>query len=208
VFDWFNAAAFHLFGAPTSWGELLGFVTGLWTVWLTVRQHIANWPIGIANVLLLLAVFWSAGLYGDAGLQVVYVVLGFYGWWQWRFGGTGRSERHVRGTTANEWIGQAVAGVVLVALLWYFLDRFTDSTVPFADAVTTALSLLATFGQSRKLIESWWLWIAADVVYIPLYGYKHLWLTAILYVVFAALCVVGLRAWTADRRRESATVAA
>lgn len=205
MLDWLNSAAFTLFGAPTSWAELLGFATGLVCVWLVVRQHIANWPIGILNVLLLMVVFWTAGLYADAGLQIVYVLLNAYGWWQWMFGGVDRSTLRVRRTSRTEWLGLAGAGVVLAGSLWFFLDRFTGSTVPLPDALTTALSLLATYGQARKLVESWWIWITADLIYIPLYGYKDLWLTAILYVGFLALCVLGLRAWRADLRRRRAT---
>ncbi|MEO3744081.1 nicotinamide riboside transporter PnuC [Plantactinospora sp. B5E13] len=201
MLDWLNSAAFTVFGAPTSWAELLGFATGLLCVYLVVRQHIANWPVGILNVLLLMVVFWSAGLYADAGLQIVYVLLGAYGWWSWTFGGAGRSTLRVRRTSRPEWLGLAVAGIVLTGALWYFLDRFTGSTVPLPDALTTALSLLATYGQARKLVESWWFWITVDLVYIPLYGYKDLWLTAILYLAFLALCVLGLRAWRADLRR-------
>ena len=72
--------------------------------------------------------------------------------------------------------------------------------MPWPYAATTAVSLLATYGQTRRLIESWWLWIAVDVVYVPLYGYKGLWLTALLYLAFLALCGLGLRAWRAQRR--------
>ena len=197
VIDWLGGTALTAFGAPTTWAEVLGFATGLVTVWLLVRQHLLNWPIGIVNVLLLMLVFWSAGLYADAGLQIVYVLLGAYGWWAWIYGGASRSRLVVRTTTGREWTAQAVAGVLLTAALWLFLARFTGSTVPLADAVTTALSLLATYGQARKLVENWWLWIAADLIYIPLYGYKDLWLTAILYLAFLALCVLGLRAWRA-----------
>jgi nicotinamide mononucleotide transporter len=199
MIDWLTGTALTAFGAPTTWAEVLGFATGLVNVGLLVRQHILNWPLGILNVLLLMVVFWSAGLYADAGLQIVYVVLGLYGWWAWLYGGARRSRLVVRTTTRAEWLAQAVAGVLLTAGLWLFLDRLTASTVPLADAVTTALSLLATYGQTRKLVENWWLWIAADLIYIPLYGYKDLWLTAILYVAFLALCILGLRSWRRAR---------
>ncbi|MEV6347034.1 nicotinamide riboside transporter PnuC [Actinoplanes sp. NPDC051851] len=195
MIDWLNGPAVTAFGVATTWAEVLGFATGLLNVWLLVRQNILNWPIGVLNVLLLMVVFGAAGLYADMGLQVVYVVLGLYGWWAWLYGGADRTSLVVRTTTRTEWLWLTVAGVVLTGGLWLFLDRLTGSTVPFADALTTAVSLVATYGQTRKLVESWWLWIAADVVYIPLYGYKNLWLTAILYVAFMALCVAGLRSW-------------
>jgi nicotinamide mononucleotide transporter len=199
VIDWLNGTALTAFGVATTWAEVLGFITGLVNVWLLVVRHIANWPVGILNVLLLMLVFWSAGLYADAGLQIVYVILGLYGWWAWLHGGEQHTALRVRSTTGREWLGLALAGLVLTGGLWLFLDRLTGSTVPLADALTTALSLLATYGQTRKLVESWWLWITADLIYIPLYGYKDLWLTAILYVAFLTLCVFGLRSWRAAR---------
>jgi nicotinamide mononucleotide transporter len=121
-----------------------------------LRQHIANWPVGIVNVLLLMVVFWYSGLYADAGLQILYVLLGVYGWWQWARHPAGSAVR-VRETTIAAWLALAVAGVVLTAGMWLFLDRYTPSTVPVPDSITTALSLLATYGQARKLLESWWL---------------------------------------------------
>jgi nicotinamide mononucleotide transporter len=201
MIHWLNSTALTAFGVGTTWGEVLGFVTGLINVWLLVRQHILNWPIGILNVLLLMLVFWAAGLYADASLQIIYVLLGLYGWWAWLYGGERRSQLAVRATTGTEWLWLAVTGIILTGVLWLFLAKLTGSTVPLADAVTTALSLLATYGQSRKLVENWWLWIAADLIYIPLYVYKDLWLTAILYVAFLALCVLGLRAWYAAVRK-------
>ncbi|MCZ7436462.1 nicotinamide riboside transporter PnuC [Micromonospora sp. WMMC241] len=203
MLDWLTGTAFTVWGAGTTWAELLGFVTGVVNVWLVARQHIANWPIGIANVLLLMLLFWTAGLYADAGLQLVYVALGAYGWWHWLFGGDRRGRLTVARTGRREWWALGGAGLLLTAGLWVFLDRATDSTVPLADAVTTALSLLATYGQTRKLVESWWLWIVADLIYIPLYAYKGLWLTGGLYLIFLGLCVVGLRAWRADLRRRA-----
>ncbi|MEV6306171.1 nicotinamide riboside transporter PnuC [Actinoplanes sp. NPDC051861] len=208
MIDWLNSPAVVAFGVPTSWAEVLGFATGLVNVWLLVRQHILNWPLGILNVLLLMVVFWSAGLYADAGLQIVYVILGLYGWWAWLYGGQDRTRLVVRDTTRAEWTGLALAGLIVTGALWLFLDRLTSSTVPLADALTTALSLLATYGQTRKLVQNWWIWIAADLIYIPLYAYKGLWLTAILYVAFLTLCVLGLRAWRAALRAQRAEVTA
>ncbi|MER7460715.1 nicotinamide riboside transporter PnuC [Micromonospora sp. NPDC126480] len=207
MIDWLTGTAFVVAGTPTTWAELLGFATGVLTVWLVVRQRIANWPLGIANVLLLMLLFWTAGLYADAALQIVYVGLGLYGWWAWLFGGERRTRLTVSRTGRGEWWALAAVGVVLTGVIWLLLDRATDSTVPLPDALTTVLSLLATYGQTRKRVESWWLWITADLVYVPLYAYKGLYLTATLYVIFLGLCVLGLREWRTDLRRgASATV--
>ncbi|GAA4632671.1 nicotinamide riboside transporter PnuC [Actinoallomurus vinaceus] len=196
--------AITLGGTPTTWAEVLGFATGVVNVWLVVRQHIANWPIGIANVVLLGLIFVDGGLYADAGLQAVYVVLQVWGWWEWLYGGRERTERVVQRTSGTEWAGLAAAGIAATGLLTWALSAWTDSTVPFWDALTTVISLAATYGQCRKLLESWWLWIAADLIYIPLYAYKHLYLTSALYVVFLALCVAGLLAWRKDHAEQEA----
>ncbi|MBN3929869.1 nicotinamide mononucleotide transporter [Streptomyces verrucosisporus] len=129
----------------------------------------------------------GAGLYADAGLQVVYIALALYGWWSWAVG-------------VRTWWVLACATAGATAGLTVLLDRATDSTVPFWDALTTALSLAATYGQCRKKVESWYLWIATDVVYVPLYAHKGLYLTSLLYLGFMALCVAGLLGW----RRELA----
>jgi nicotinamide mononucleotide transporter len=194
----FRTTAVTLGGTGTSWGEIAGFVTGALCVWLVARQNAGNWPIGILNNLAFLALFMTSGLYADGWLQVVYIVLAVYGWWAWLRGGAERSSLPVSRTTAQQWAASLVLGVTGTVVLTWILGVATDSVVPLPDAVTTVLSLLATWGQARKKLESWWLWIAADVVYVPLYIYKDLWLTGILYVGFLALCVAGLVSWRAS----------
>lgn len=200
--------AFHVGSVPTSHAELLGFVTGAVTVWLVVRQNIWNWPIGIANVSLLGLVFLDGGLYADAALQIVYIALQSYGWWAWLYGGQDRTRLVVTRTSAPEWGWLLAAGLAATAAMTWVLSVHTDSTVPFWDALTTAISLMATYGQCRKRLESWWLWITADLVYIPLYAYKELYLTSVLYVVFLTLCLLGLRAWRGDWRMRQAVPSA
>ncbi|MEU2119061.1 nicotinamide riboside transporter PnuC [Streptomyces sp. NPDC016459] len=190
---------FTVLDTPVSWTEVLGFGSGALCVWLVARQHLANWPIGIANNLFFVLLFTQAGLYADAGLQIVFITLAVYGWWTWTHGGgPGSDALPVRRTTRTGRAWLLTAGVVGTLALTLLLDRATDSTVPFWDAVTTALSLMATYGQCRKRLESWWLWIAADVVYVPLYAHKELYLTSLLYLGFMTLCVLGLRGWTRD----------
>lgn len=202
----FSTPAVTLGGTSTSWGEIAGFVTAALCVWLVTRQNVWNWPISMVSSLAYLALFMTSGLYADGWLQVVYFALAVYGWWAWLRGGEAHDELPVSRTTRAQWWVLLGAGVAATALLTWILATQTDSTVPFPDAVTTVLSLLATWGQARKKLESWWLWIVADVIYVPLYAYKQLWLTAILYFGFLALCVLGLRNWRADlRARELVT---
>jgi nicotinamide mononucleotide transporter len=175
--------------------EILGFLTGAVNVWLLARQNIWNWPVGLANNALYVAVFLSAGLYGDAGLQLVYITLGVYGWWTWAHPGA-RVELQVTRTPRSTWIWLTPVTAAAAIGLAFFLRRFTDSTVPVWDSFTTALSLAAIYGQTKKYVESWWIWIAVDIIYVPLYIYKNLRLTSGLYFVFLLLCVMGLREWS------------
>jgi nicotinamide mononucleotide transporter len=200
-----NSVAFTFLGTPMTWVEILGFVTGAVCVALVARQSVWNWPIGIANNIAFVVLFFGAGLFADTALQFVYIALAVWGWIAWVNGGP-RGPLVVTSTTSREWLWLGVIGVVATALMTWFLESATTSIVPFWDAITTTLSLLATWGQIKKRRESWFLWIAADVIYVPLYLYKDLVLTSILYLGFIALCVAGLRAWTQSMRSEPVPV--
>lgn len=181
---------------PVSGAELLGDATGIACVWLTARRNIWNWPVGLLNNAFFFLLFWWAKLYGDAVLQGVFAVLGVYGWWAWA-----RADARavtVRRATAREWavlLPLTVLGTVLAAR---WLATHTDSPVPRWDALVLCLSLAATYAQARKHLESWWLWIAVDVISVPLYVVRRLYPTAALYALFLVLCFVGMRAWTRE----------
>ena len=178
-----------------TWIEVLGFVTGAISVAFAVRESAWNWPVGIANNVFFFILFWKAKLYADALLQVVYVIISIYGWWNWLRGGTGRSKLPITETRMRTGLLLLLATALSTAVLASVLHKFTDSQVPFADGVTTALSLTAQYMLSRKLLENWWVWMTADVIYIVLYCYKALYLTGILYAVFFAMCILGYIGW-------------
>lgn len=175
--------------------EVIGFVTGVGCVWLAARENIWNWPVAIVNAISFIVVFFGAKLYADCGLQLVYVAISVYGWWSWLHGGRNRSELPVTRVRASAVPTLALATIAAASILMFLLRRYTDSTVPFWDSLTTAMSLTAQYMLARKIIENWWLWMAADIIYVALYVYKGLYLTAVLYVVFFALCVLGLVRW-------------
>lgn len=176
--------------------EPVAVLAGIVGVALTVREHIVSWPVGILSSALFLALFAGAGLYADTLLQVVYVVLGFYGWWHWLRGGPRRNDLPV--TTASWRLrgGLALAAVLGTLAFGAFLDGATDSSVPYPDAATTVLSLVAQVLLTRKHIESWPVWIfGVNLPYIALYLSKGLAMTAALQLVFIALSIAGWIAW-------------
>jgi nicotinamide mononucleotide transporter len=189
---------------PVSWAELFGDVTGLACVALVARQHLWNWPLGLVNNAFFFLIFWWSRLYADASLQLAFAVIGVYGWWCWVRGGgpDAAAGLPVRRTRPLEWLWLAAASLAATAAVACWLRQRTDSPAPLADATVLTLSLAATYGQARKLVESWWLWIAVDALSVPLYLRRGLYPTAGVYLVFFVLCVAGLRAWTRDLRAQ------
>jgi nicotinamide mononucleotide transporter len=174
--------------------EVAAFVTGAWSVWLVVKNDVWNWPIGIANGGIFVWLFFDAKLYADAGINAFYVVAGAYGWWFWMRGGTQRSQRPISRAALREWLVIAVAVGLGTWWMYGHLVSLGDSA-PLLDGLTTAASIAAFWMQARRYIDQWILWIAVDLIYIPLYFWKSLPLTGALYVLFLGMCLVGARDW-------------
>jgi nicotinamide mononucleotide transporter len=203
-----DAVAFAVAGTPVTFTELLGDGTGLVCVYLVARANVWNWPVGIANTVLFFFLFLRARLYGDALLQVVFTALGVYGWWQWTRPNAAGRELPVRRASAAESLAMGLVSLAGSALAALVLARKTDSPVPVWDASVLVLSLVATWAQAVKLVESWWLWIAVDVISVPLYVARGLYPTALLYALFLGLCVLGLREWLRLWRAQDAPAGA
>ena len=187
---------------PYSLTETLGFVTGAACVYLVVRRNVWNFPLGITNNLFFLVLFGQVRLYGDAGLQLVYIALGAQGWIWWLRGGQNHTELRVN--RAPPRVLSVLAGLVVLGTVGLMLAlQLARGAAPFLDAFTTVLSLAAQYLLNRKSIENWYLWITVDVLYIYLYIVRDLQLTALLYAVFLGLCLAGLWQWRRALRREA-----
>jgi len=186
--------------------ELCGTVFGLIYVWLSIRQSLLTWPAGIITSLLYCWVFFDAKFYAGMGLQCYYVVISLYGWWSWQQGGSGDSgdeKLHVSYTDSTLWIKLFILNLLLTILMYYLLGRYTDSPIPFGDAFTTSLSIIATWMLARKKIEQWLIWIFIDLVSAGLYLYRGLYPTVFLFVVYTVMAGIGYLEWHKETKKVS-----
>ena len=180
--------------------ELLGTIVGLLYLWLEYRASIYLWVASVVMPAIYLIIYYDAGLYADFGINIYYLIIAIYGWAAWRYGfsigrGSEGRELPISHTPARRWLPLAgVTSIVFVAIAWVLIN-LTDSTVPYADAFTTALSVVGMWMLARKYIEQWWVWLVVDVASVVLYIYKDLYFTAALYALYAVVAVFGYRKW-------------
>lgn len=190
------AAAFTAWGSPVTWLEIVAFVLALAMVRFNIRVNPLAWPLAIASSLLYLMLFAHHRLYGEAGLQVVFVAVAGWGWWQWLRGTLpDGSALRVRSLPPRALAAVVAATLLAWPLLGALLDRATDSDVPYFDAFPTTASLAGQWLLGRQYVENWPTWIVVNVVSVALFAWKGLWLTVLLYALFAAMALAGWRAW-------------
>lgn len=178
----------------TSAIEWFGTITGFFCVYLAAKQHVLNWPVAILSVLAYVFIFFEYKLYGDAVLQLYFLGTCIYGWYYW----LKRKENHQKpivSLSKTEYAGVIALIIVLSFLLGAFLDKFTDTDVPYIDGACTSISFVAQFLMTRKVLQNWLLWIVVDICYVPLYLYKNLALTAVLYTLYLVLATMGYFDW-------------
>lgn len=196
LFDPLLAPAFALWGGPVSWAEVIAFVLGLWMVERNIRVHPLGWPLAIASAALYALLFADSRLYGEAGLQGFFILVSVWGWHQWLRGTeTGGAPLQVRTTPLRErWLA-TLATLAAWPALALLLSRGTDSDVPWLDALPTVASVTGQWLLGRKRVEAWAVWLGVNIFSVGLFVHKALWLTALLYTVFAVLSIVGWQAW-------------
>lgn len=175
--------------------EICGTLTGFLYLGFSIRQHFLTWPIGLINALFYIAVFYSSKIYADMSLQLYYVAISIYGWWCWYHGSESGNLLKVSRTSINLWLKLILISSMLFAFLAAVLVRFTDTQVPFWDALTTSLSVVATWMLARKKVEHWLIWIFVDFISIGMFLYKELYPTTLLFLAYTVLAFFGYLEW-------------
>ena len=194
--------AFTVWGVATTWLEIVAFVLALACIVCNLFEVHWGWPLTIASSLLYFYLFYANKLYGDAWLQIFFAFIAVWGWWQWLYGRRFiRTNSPVSEKLKISWLPRlyrwAVGLIWLPAwlLLGLLLARTTDTDVAWLDAFPTAGSIIGQVLLGRKYLENWLVWLLVNLVSTVLFAYKNLWLTAVLYLIFAGLSIVGYLRW-------------
>ncbi|MDR0745243.1 MAG: nicotinamide riboside transporter PnuC [Mediterranea sp.] len=177
--------------------EILGTIVGLIYLWLEYKASIYLWIVGIIMPAIYIFVYYDAGLYADAGINVYYLFAAIYGWIYWIFGGEKHGKRGllITHTPVRFILPLTLIFIVVFGVIAWALIAFTDSAVPFLDSFTTALSIVGMWMLARKYVEQWLVWIGVDIVSSGLYTYKELNFTAVLYALYTIIAIFGYLKW-------------
>ena len=177
--------------------EIIGTIIGLLYLWLEYRASIYLWIAGIIMPAIYIFVYYKAGLYPDFGINIYYLLAAVYGWIIWKYGSKKQEKAELPITRIPLKYLPPLTAVFIIALLGivWILINFTDSTVPWLDSFTTALSIVGMWMLARKYVEQWWAWILVDVVCCGLYIYKDLYFTSGLYGLYSIIAIFGFLKW-------------
>ena len=181
--------------------EIIGVITGLLCVYLAARNNIWNWPVAVISVGIYIFIFFDAHLYADMGLQLYFMVMNFYGWYYWSQKPASEEKTPVLLITKKE----AIYSIIIVAVSTIILGsvlKYTPASYPYIDSFCTACSLVAQVFLARKVLENWLIWIFVDIIYVGVYIYKHLDLTAVMYGIYVAIALLGYLDWKKDYRKQ------
>jgi nicotinamide mononucleotide transporter len=178
--------------------EILGVCFSLWYLFLEIKQRKALWFVGFISSAFYVYIFLQAKFYADMGLNVYYLLASIYGWILWSRKQTTTAGKQVRPVVRLKrplalWL-LGVSGVLFLGIS-FVLKNYTNSPVPFGDALTTALSIVAMWMLAHKIIEQWWVWLFVNAFSATLYVYRGLYPTAFLFCCYAVASVIGYYSW-------------
>ena len=188
----------------THWVEITGAVLSVIYLFLSIKQKSALWIFGFISSAFYVVIFFQSKFYADMSLQFYYLVVSVYGWinWQRKTDETKNSTLPTTRISGKKQYLEYIAGTVVVYLIYFFILYFlTDSPFPIADSVVGAFSVIATWMLAKKKIENWIVWIFVDAFAAGLYFYKNLYPTAVLFIVYTIMAVVGYFQWNKEMKQ-------
>jgi nicotinamide mononucleotide transporter len=175
--------------------EIVSVAVSFLGIWLTAGRRMLCWPVNLLACALYFKLFLDVKLYADMALQALFGVAILYGWIVWARGKDETGEIVVRPLPATHAAAGLAAGAAGAAAIGWFTSHHTDAALPWMDATLSSFSLVAQYWTARRQAASWLLWITVDVVYVGMFVFKGLWLTAGLYAAMVGLAVLGYRRW-------------
>lgn len=175
--------------------EILGVIVGAIYLWLEYKASIYLWIASIVMPAIYLVVFYGAGLYADTAINIYYLVVALYGWFAWKYGSCDKKELPITRISTRQAVAMVALYAVMQVVISLALIHLTDSDVAWFNGLTSALSVVGMWMLARKWIEQWIVWIVVDILSAGLYCYKGLYLTAILYAIYAIIAIFGYRKW-------------
>ena len=185
-----------------TWLEVTGVVKGLLCVYLAARNNIWNWPIAIISVGIYIFIFFDTHLYADMGLQVYFMGMNIYGWYYWSKVPADEKKTPVLLVTKREIVLSVIAVIIFTVILGTGL-KYTPASYPYVDSFCTACSLVAQVFLARKVLENWLIWIFVDIIYVGVYIFKGLNLTAIMYAIYVGIALLGYIDWKKDYKKQA-----
>jgi nicotinamide mononucleotide transporter len=184
-----------------SWPEIIAVITGLLCVYLAAVNNIWNWPFAIISVGIYIFIFFEARLYADMGLQFYFMAMNIYGWYHWSLKSTTEKKTPVVSISKPEVVISAIAIVLFTVILGSVL-KHTAASFPYLDSFCTACSLVAQYLLARKVLQNWLIWVFVDIIYIGVYTFKDLHLTAIMYAIYVAMALLGYVDWKKEYKKQ------
>lgn len=216
LIEWLFDAQLHIGGQVILWREIIGNLFGLASALGGMRRKVWAWPVGIAGNVLLFTVFLGAvfgtpnpiNLYGQAGRQLMFIVVSIYGWVQWRNARSSATQVAVTPRWASNRVRVLlglglIGGTVVLTPIFTALGSFEPV---WADAWIFTGSLLATYGMAKGWTEFWLIWIAVDIVGVPLLVSAGYYASAILYLFYGGFTLVGFFVWMRVQRRQRESI--
>lgn len=176
--------------------EIIGAVIGFIYLYLEYKANKWLWLFGVLMPVVYIFVFYQSKFYADMGINVYYFFASIYGWIMWTKHRNSEAEKPISHTPRRYILPLAAIGAAVFAAIAFVLIRFTDSTVPYGDSLTTTLSILAMWMLAHKYVEQWWLWVVVNVISCGLYYWKGMhWTTILLFAVYSVVAVMGYYKW-------------